>query len=338
MSQAKAKFFIQQGQTRQAVAVSFFNPVSLQYTVTNTLAQQGDGRQQYVSQSTAKLTMDLVFDTTDTGKDVRLHTNLIANLMEPKRQVGTGKRALPDIVVFEWGLFSFQGMVESYKETIDFFSADGVPLRASVNLGLSRQANVFSANPKDAPNQNAAAKPPQPPEPPLLQNVGEAAIADLAPEIKAPATANGGGIPDALRRIGAANMLESLRHVTEALAIPRSLPAPGGARGVNAALPGGSGGEAGDARALSARVGGALSAGVGASAGAFAGLRLSTAIAAPIRVDVDRLLSKGVAETASIGASAEFQLGGQVELQTGAGFSADVGATASLRDQLLFDE
>src|SRR5918999_1557245 len=145
---AKAKFFIQQGNSRSEVQVSFFNPVSLQYSVANTLAQQNKEKQQYVSQSTAKLTMDLVFDTTDTGRDVRLHTNLIANLMEAKRRVGRGQRALPDIVVFEWGLFSFQGMVESYKETIDFFSAAGVPLRANVNLTLSRQEKVFTENPR----------------------------------------------------------------------------------------------------------------------------------------------------------------------------------------------
>ena len=43
-----------------------FNPASLEYTVSNTLgpAGQGAGSRQYVSATVAKLTMDLVFDTT----------------------------------------------------------------------------------------------------------------------------------------------------------------------------------------------------------------------------------------------------------------------------------
>ncbi len=35
--------------------------------------------------------------------------------------------------------------MESFKETIDFFSADGIPLRALVSIGLARQDNVFDA-------------------------------------------------------------------------------------------------------------------------------------------------------------------------------------------------
>ena len=61
-----------------------FNPASLQYTVANTLKDQGSGKKkkQYVSQTTAKLTMDLVFDTTATGEDVRATTNKMAKLLK----------------------------------------------------------------------------------------------------------------------------------------------------------------------------------------------------------------------------------------------------------------
>ena len=44
---------------------------------------------------------------------------------------------------FEWGVYQFQGVMESFKETIDFFSADGIPLRALVSIGLARQDKVF---------------------------------------------------------------------------------------------------------------------------------------------------------------------------------------------------
>ena len=121
-----------------------FNPVSLQNTVTNTLSQQGQGqRTQYVSQSSAKLTMDLIFDTTDTGTDVREKTFPVAQLMEPQGEDGAEKREAPDAVEFSWGTFSFKGIVESFKETIDFFAPEGIPLRSSVNITLTKQSHVF---------------------------------------------------------------------------------------------------------------------------------------------------------------------------------------------------
>ena len=63
-----------------------FNPASLQYTITNTLENKGSGnsKKQYVTQSSGKLTFDLVFDTTHNGEDVRLYTGKVAKLMEPR--------------------------------------------------------------------------------------------------------------------------------------------------------------------------------------------------------------------------------------------------------------
>ena len=61
-----------------------FNPSSLAYTVAsaqNPQSQNGQGVQ-YISQSTATLTMDLVFDTTMTGGDVREATEKMAKLVQ----------------------------------------------------------------------------------------------------------------------------------------------------------------------------------------------------------------------------------------------------------------
>lgn len=62
-----------------------FNPQSLQYVITNKLKNTGSGNsaKQYVDESTGKLTMVLLFDTTDSGEDVRLHSVRVAQLMEP---------------------------------------------------------------------------------------------------------------------------------------------------------------------------------------------------------------------------------------------------------------
>ena len=120
----------------------------LEYTITNTLQGGGGNRSaQYVSQSTGKLSMELLFDTTDSGEDVRRHTEKVAKLMDPG---GGGnqsqQRKPPPIATFEWGAYKFEGIVESYKEKIDFFSSDGVPLRATINLTLSRQDKVFDSD------------------------------------------------------------------------------------------------------------------------------------------------------------------------------------------------
>jgi hypothetical protein len=109
-----------------------FNPTSLQYTINNTAAQgSGKGKTRAVDESTGKLTMDLVFDTTHSGEDVRSKTQPIALLMKP-----AGAKLTP-IVEVRWGDFKFKGALDSYRETIDFFSPEGRPLRASLSLGFS---------------------------------------------------------------------------------------------------------------------------------------------------------------------------------------------------------
>ena len=62
----------------------FFNPETLELTLTNTI-RKGRRRRpaQTVTESTAKLSMDLIFDTTMNGKDVREHTHMVGQMMDP---------------------------------------------------------------------------------------------------------------------------------------------------------------------------------------------------------------------------------------------------------------
>ena len=113
-----------------------FNPTSLQYSINNTL-EQGSGKQKSrkVGDSTGKLSMELVYDTTDTGTDVRITTQNVAMLMRRE-----GKGQLTPVVRVTWGIFKFEGVLDSYRETLDFFSTDGVPLGASLSLSFSAVA------------------------------------------------------------------------------------------------------------------------------------------------------------------------------------------------------
>lgn len=122
-----------------------FNPESLQYTVQNTLKEEGQGakKKQHVSRTTAKLSMQIVFDTTDTGEDVRRYTDDVAKLMKP---VGSGNERVPPLVEFGWGVYRFTGLVEQYQEKIDFFAAGGVPLRSTIDLTMASQDVSFDSN------------------------------------------------------------------------------------------------------------------------------------------------------------------------------------------------
>jgi hypothetical protein len=60
------------------------------------------------------------------------------------------KLQAPGRVLFQWGSFEFIGMVQSYDETLDFFSPKGRPLRATVALKLSEDRYQFRDNDSDA--------------------------------------------------------------------------------------------------------------------------------------------------------------------------------------------
>jgi contractile injection system tube protein len=319
-----------------------FNPASLQYAVTNTLKEEGSGnkKKQFVTQSTGKLTMDLVFDTTHEGQDVRVYTENVAKFMEPVGGSGGGKHA-PAVVEFEWGTYAFRGMVESYKETIDFFAPNGVPLRATINLTLSRQDNVFE------PGRHAKFDTQGGQLEPVQISTG---AGDDATSVAARA-----GDPRGGRPLAALNGAASMRFAAGAsLTVDASVTlgppvafASGGAGigvsggfGVGIAAGGGLGVAAtaslGATAAAGITFGGGASAGVSASAGAFAGLRAP----APPRatLDVERLLPRSESTSVGTDANASFSLGGQAQILGSTSLSVDVGASASLLSRIRFDE
>lgn len=350
----RAEFILQSG-SQEHIPVQF-NPVSLQLSITNTLEEKGKDKKQYVSKSTAKLAMDLIFDTTHSGQDVRIDTEKIANLMKPDEQNNA-----PPVVLFDWGTFKFKGMVDSYKETIDFFSPSGVPLRASVNLSLTQQEKVFDSNrnPDGAP-------PPEPVE--AFTPQGES-VTDVAAR---------GGSPGASRALAAANGLESIRFPGGAVSVSASVSlggpvafASGGASlsasigggigisgGIGAGISGGAGigggisggagiggglgvgmtGGAGITGSFSAGISGGASAGISATEGAFAGLRSSTDQRSSFSLNTSRLTQRNQSLSVATDSGATFSVGGQASLQGSASLSADVGASTSLRARIQFEE
>lgn len=79
----------------------------------------------------SSMSVELMFDTSTTGNDVRDITRKIINWL----QVPDKNSAVQ--VLFQWGSFMFYGRIDSISETLDYFSEQGKPLRSTVNLSLS---------------------------------------------------------------------------------------------------------------------------------------------------------------------------------------------------------
>jgi hypothetical protein len=234
------------------------------------------------------------------------------------------------VVLFEWGTFKFQGLVESYKETIDFFAPTGVPLRASINLTLASQDKVFESLSQGSDKKFE----------PVVQNLvtNSESLTDVATKA---------GNPNAARAIATNNGLESIRFPAGAIALSSEiqLSAPAafasGQAGLNAGIGAGFGVDFGAGFGVSGggnlAIGGQASAGIAASEGAFAGLRIAAgASGPPVRLDPARLTVPGTSLNRSTGPNASFQVGGQAELES-SGLRADVGASASLQSRIQFN-
>lgn len=139
-----------------------FNPESLKVTYANELVQQKGGDQasgnagrQFVGAGTTKLALQLWFDVNamekDPVDDVRRLTQKVVYFMTPQNFDPSLKRGVPPGVRFLWGSFLFDGMVEGMEETIEFFSPEGKPLRASITLTLSQQKIQVEFNKEDKP-------------------------------------------------------------------------------------------------------------------------------------------------------------------------------------------
>jgi hypothetical protein len=358
-----------------------FNPASLVYLVENSVAQQSGGpkKVQYVAQFSGKLTMDLQFDSTDTGSDVRTVTNQVALFMQASGNASAAASnsappsangnssgpppKAPPVLCFQWGTYQFQGIMDSFKETIDFFSADGVALRALVSIGLSRQDNVFDEGANLSGPTNAGS---------LVPSSSSDSALSMATR---------GGDPSAARQLGASNGLESLRFTGGAsmqvsggvqlnppAAFVTAPSASAGAglgfgvsAGASAGIGGGSsvgisGGVSASASAgisagiaagssvsasvisgLAPAFGASASAGVSATAGAFAGLQSGrTTTSTTTNLNPLQMVPATVGTDVATFSGASFSLGGAANSTGSAGLSSDVGTKFSFSDRLIF--
>lgn len=304
----RATFQVMTDPANPIIAVHF-NPESLEFTIENNLKQgEGDAAKQYISQATSKLAMTLQFDSTGTGADVRDTTRRFAQIMGGVADSGATSsqsepQRVPAIVKFDWGAFTFQGTVTSYKETLDFWSSEGVPLRAGLALTLQKQDHVFSDdNRRLIVNTNTQGQISLPP-------ASGGSVSEVAAR---------GGDPRAARAIGAQNGAPSLRA--------------GLSRGLTiGALPVG-GTAVGQPFSATSAVARANS-GTGAAGAAFSELRSGTTPTLG-SFKPERVLGS----RPTIGAGTTLAPGGRVVSAGSPGLTADVGVGKSLGDRIRFGE
>lgn len=303
-----------------------FNPTSLSYSVQNTLEKKGRdaSAKQFVSQSTAKLEFDLVFDSTHDGGDVRAETDRIKQFLNPGDK-SSNKDQAPPLVGFRWGSFVFKGIVESFKEELDFFSSEGVPLRSNLKIALAAQdaKDVFATLPPGHPDADAAAG-------------GSVSLVAVPPRGTS-GMASQGGNPGAGRALAAANGFENMRSpgvgvaavVGGGIELKAAASFSAGASaglGIGAGLGAGAGAGIGGGGGIGGGVG--LGAGGASSLRAFAGLGASKT-PTTVRIDAAALQVGAPSVATSIGG--QFALGGKAAGAGASGMNADMGSGARIK-------
>ncbi|HEY2031758.1 MAG TPA: hypothetical protein VGH20_21345 [Myxococcales bacterium] len=150
-----------------------FNPDTLKISLANAIQQPeggGDKRgtpgQLFVGAGTSKLSCTLWFDVTAAQSadpngaavdDVRTLTGKVAWFITPLADKKDPKKFVPPGVRFLWGSLQFNGVMEGLEESLELFSPEGRPLRASVGITLSQQKIIvlppkpLSGGPQKAP-------------------------------------------------------------------------------------------------------------------------------------------------------------------------------------------
>ena len=192
-----------------------FNPETLKVSFSNQLKtpdgssgdQSGTAALQFVGAGTTKLSLQLWFDVNAPQieepkvDDVRKLTKRVAFYMIP-----TDETKAPPAVRFQWGTFVFDGVMETLEESLEMFSPDGRPLRASVTLGLTQQRIAFAFFEKKKEDEENA-KP--------AQNAGKQPMAQATSGSTVQGMASDAGKADLWQEIAAANGIENPRQVPE---------------------------------------------------------------------------------------------------------------------------
>jgi hypothetical protein len=308
-----------------------FNPQTLKLSYANENRggdQPGGSAKQFVGSGTSKLSIELLFDTTEDGSDVRKKTERVAYFIQAKKQASQSNKRVPPGISFEWGSFIFRGIVDSMQESLDYFSEEGVPLRAIVSLSLSRQDIEFlfgeptraSAGAPGPASGTAGTTPNEPARPgDSVQRL--AGRNGKSSDWKAIAAAN--GIDDPLR-LSAGALLNLNVSAGAGFAAGAGVSA-GIGIGVGGGIAAGAGISGGGAAGFSAGLGGGVGFAAGGGISAGAGVSAGAGIGAGAGISGGAGLGAGVGVGGSVGVGASAEVSAGASISGGAGVSAGGG-------------
>lgn len=316
-------------QSDPAIEVQF-NPSTLKVSLANSLKENERDNQtrasQFIEKSSSSLTVELIFDTSDSYKtpdptfvpnsessdgpqqvdmqdrDVRLLVKKIATNFMQSSAVGN-EDSEPQRCLFAWGAFAFVGIMESLEETLDFFAPEGIPLRATVALKMSESRFQFvnqdaAAAKRDTPSLNSSA-----------DSTSKASEED------------GGGEKD-WRDTAMYNGVESPRApAAQGLSVPSASASASLKAQASASIGGGIAG------GFSAGLGAGFSAGAGAGLSLGAGISAGAGISGGIGAGIGGGLGAGVG--GGLGAGLDVGVGGGLGASAGAGVGGGLGVDIS---------
>lgn len=119
-----------------------FNPESLSQSKSNKWAFRTDigdsvPESTFSGGNSGSMTLELLFDTTDTGDDVRRAYHKLIKIAMVKPSENKDTKGEPRQVIVQWGKFiSYVAVIESITQNFTLFLPNGTPLRANVSVSL----------------------------------------------------------------------------------------------------------------------------------------------------------------------------------------------------------
>src|SRR5262249_45152505 len=128
-------------QTGERISV-MYNPEEYQLDQGNNFAEVGipglDAPPlQYVRGRIRTLSMELFFDTYETGEDVRQYTGKIVGLLDKLPQT-----LAPPVLVFSMGQFNFQCVLVDAGQRFTMFLGNGTPVRSTLSARFQEYVRI----------------------------------------------------------------------------------------------------------------------------------------------------------------------------------------------------
>lgn len=126
-----------------------FNPAKFSFAMSNRweaddIPGTGTPKKRFAGGGSGSFDLSLVFDTTASGTAVTTHTNKLVKLMAIDTSLAgydaAKNNGRPPWVKFHWGgsIHTFKAIISRLSVSFTYFSSEGMPLRANVELGLEQ--------------------------------------------------------------------------------------------------------------------------------------------------------------------------------------------------------